>query len=90
MENNHDLNPVSSEKSLIRFHKGLITKCIKDNTSWNLQKRNQVLSIYDSEINEENIRLYINANLILFIKALLTDRLSEIKSYYLQEQETEA
>lgn len=87
MENNHDLNPISSEKSLIKFHKGLIIKCIKDNTSWDLRKRNLILKIYDNEIDEENIRHYINANLILFLKALITDRLSEIKSYYIIEQE---
>ena len=82
MEILHNINPTKSETELIKFHRGLISKYLKDNTSLTFRKRNLILKLYDNEITQNNIRHYINANLTLFIKALISDRLSEIKSYY--------
>ena len=81
METNHSINPIKTDKELVRFHKQLITKFITDHTKCDFRKKRLILSYYDHRINENNIRNYINAKLDIFLQALLTEKLELIKSY---------
>lgn len=80
-------NPVKTEKELVRFHKQLLTRFLKEETQLSFQKRVTILKLYDNRINENNIRYYFNAKIKIFLSFMLMDRLQEIKSYYQADHE---
>lgn len=88
MEINHNSNPVKNDKELVRFHKQLLKKYLNDETNLEFRKRSIILELYDNSINDSNIRYYFNSKIKIFLAALLTDRLHEIKSYHPQERIT--
>lgn len=87
MDKQISYNPVKSDKQLVKFHKNLIDKYLKDNTELEYRKRVIIMKLYDNRIDHNNIRYYFNARITIFLSALLTERLSEIKSYYKPEEE---
>lgn len=88
MDRQISYNPVKTDKQLVKFHRNLINKYIKEHTNLEFRKRLIVLSLYDNRINHNNIRYYFNAKITIFLSALLTERLDEIKSYYKAEKPT--
>ena len=79
--NSHSINPVKTDKELVRFHKQLITSYLNLQTHCNLRKKTIILAYYDHRINENNIRQFINTKIMVFLQALLTEKLDLIKSY---------
>ena len=80
-------NPVKSDKELVKFHRQLLSKYLKNETTLEFRKRVTILKVYDNRINENNIRYYFNAKIKIFLTFMLTDKLEEIKSYYLADHE---
>lgn len=87
MDRQINYNPVKTDKQLVKFHRNLINKYIKDNTELEYHKRLIILALYDNRINDKNIRYYFNAKIVIFLNALITERLSSIKSYYKPEDD---
>lgn len=78
---------IYDEKLLLRWNKELIVihkKCITTHLSLRnipYKTRIKFFKLYDSIIDETNIRKVYNLNIHLFIKALVRDELDN-KSYY--------
>lgn len=81
------LYSVLSEKDILKQNKDLIDlhkRCITEylvQRSLKLKSRNKFFKIYHFYIDENNIRQYFFRPISLFVKALITDRLSEIQDY---------
>ena len=78
----HQLITITQDKPLLTDHKLLLDNYLVHETTFNLVDRNKIMALYDLHISPDNIRLYYNRKIDLFLRALLFNRLSEIKNYY--------
>lgn len=71
-----------TNREIVQLHK----RCLKHHLRvyFNLKEPSikKFFIIYDNEINEDNIRYYVNRPLSIFIKALIRKELQTIKDYY--------
>lgn len=72
---------IRKDKDLVDLHKRCLTDYLVKR-SIKLKKRNKFFIIYDHYINHSNISEYFFSPIKLFIYALVTDRLEEIRNYY--------
>lgn len=86
------LYTVFSEKDTLKQNSELLElhkRCITDyliQRSLKFSKRKKFFKIYDFYINEVNIREYFFRPIKLFVYALITNRLSEIRDYIPMEK----
>lgn len=69
------------DKDLIDLHKRCLTDYLVKR-SVKLRKRNKFFILYDMFIDHNNIPEYFFTPIKLFIYALVTDRLDDIRNYY--------
>lgn len=69
------------DKELVELHKRCITSYLVQR-SIKLRTRKKLFKLYDIYINETNIREYFFRDLDVFINALVTDRLGNIRNYF--------
>lgn len=72
---------LKANRELLELHKRCIVtyltqKAIKHN------KQKKFFIIYDHYINEKNIRMFFHRPIKMFVYALITDRLDQIKDYF--------
>jgi len=70
------------ESDLIREHRKFIKTYMKEQTEWKLKTRNRILKVYDSKINKENIRYYINQKARVFVLCLAADKVKKAAKYF--------
>lgn len=75
---------LKQNQELLELHKRCITDYLIQK-SLKLSKRKKFFIIYDHYINEVNIREYFFRSIKLFVYALITNRLDEIRDYIPQE-----
>lgn len=71
---------LKQNNELLELHKRCITDYLIQK-SLKLSKRKKFFKIYDFYINDINIREYFFRPIPLFVYALITDRLDEIRDY---------
>lgn len=71
---------LKQNNELLELHKRCITDYLIQK-SLKLSKRKKFFRIYDFYINDINIREYFFRPIPLFVYALITDRLDEIRDY---------
>lgn len=71
---------LKQNNELLELHKRCITDYLIQK-SLKLSKRKKFFRIYDFYINDINIREYFFRPIPLFVYALITDRLNEIRDY---------
>ena len=69
---------------LLNLHKILCNNFLNTETQIPHFQKQQILRVYDNYIDNDNIRLYYNANILTFIKALITDNLNQIAKFHSQ------
>jgi len=69
------------DQELVNLHKDVLLNYIKEHTQFGLSKKNRVLALYDEEINRDNIRVYYNRHIKIFLVALILDQLPLIAKY---------
>lgn len=67
-------------KENIDLHKRVITTYLAQN-GLNTSKRNKFFVLYDKYISPDNILLYFNKPVHIFVKALVLNRLDKISDY---------
>lgn len=74
MTNSHTLNLIIKEKQreLLKSHKALLTRYLKNISKLNIHTRNQILHYYDTQITKDNIEEHYNKKLRIFLTDLLT------------------
>lgn len=65
------------DTELVTLHKTIFLKYIKTKVK-KLAIRNAITTLYDQNINKDNIRLYYNRRINIFTAALITGRLETI------------
>ena len=76
---------IRKDKDLVDLHKRCLTDYLVKR-SMKLKKRNKFFILYDHYISHHNIAEYFFSPLKLFVFALVTDRLDEIRNYYIQSK----
>lgn len=71
-----------NEKELIRQHKELLDKFMKNELDWESKRRKKLLKTYDIKINEKNIKFFFCRPFKLFLTAMLLNKLDKIANYY--------
>jgi hypothetical protein len=69
------------ESDLVKNHKRVLEHYMNTKTQWKANQKSRVLSIYDTEIDKTNIRIYLNRDMKTFLVALVTGRLNLITNY---------
>jgi hypothetical protein len=67
---------------LVRHHKEMLERFMKNELSWKKQRRDVIWRVYDKRITAENIRYYFNRDMRLFLKAMIFNKLPKIANYY--------
>lgn len=70
------------EKDLINNHRELLRQFMVRTLDWELTIRNKVLKLYDQEINEENIRYYLNRDIKIFLTYLIQGKIRKAAKYF--------
>lgn len=72
---------LKANRELLELHKRcIVTYLTQKAIKYNKQKK--FFIIYDHYINEKNIRMYFHRPIKMFVYALITDRLDQIKDYF--------
>lgn len=73
---------LKSNKELLELHKRVLTTYLVQR---NLKHRTikKFFKIYDTEVTEKNILCYFHRPSSIFVKALVTDRLDQLKDMYM-------
>ena len=71
-----------NDKELIKQHKELLDKFMKNELEWESKRRKKLLEAYDNKIFESNIRFYFCRPFRLFITAFLLNKLDTIANYF--------
>ena len=74
-------------KELIKQHKELLDKFMKNELEWESKRRKALLKAYDNKIVEGNIRFYFCRPFRLFITAFLLNKLDKIANYFPKDHE---
>lgn len=69
-------------KELLELHKRVILNYLIQYYGMKLRSRKKFFVIYDTYINEGNIRQYFNRPVKIFTHALITNTLSSISDYF--------
>lgn len=77
-----------TNKDLLKHHKVILEKFLKDKLNQKRKRRVNFFRLYDSIIDEDNIRLFYFRPLLVFIPALINNRLDEIKDLTQISKET--
>lgn len=72
---------LKANRELLELHKRcIVTYLTQKAIKYNKQKK--FFIIYDYYINEKNIRMFFHRPIKMFVYALITDRLDQIKDYF--------
>lgn len=72
---------LKANRELLELHKRcIVTYLTQKAIKYNKQKK--FFIIYDHYINEKNIRMFFHRPIKMFVYALITDRLDQIKDYF--------
>jgi hypothetical protein len=72
------------DRELVELHKRVLTTTLIEEGA-KAKTRRKFFQLYDMYIDEKNIREYFHRDSRLFIYALITSRLDEIKDYFKDE-----
>lgn len=78
-----------TNKELLEHHKLILERFLKTNLDQSRKRRVRFFMVYDLVINEDNIRLFYFRPLRVFIPALISNRLDEIKDLTQISKESE-
>lgn len=70
-----------ANRELLELHKRCIVTYLTQKAVKH-SKQKKFFIIYDHYINEKNIRMYFHRPIKMFVYALITDRLDQIKNYF--------
>lgn len=72
---------LKANRELLELHKRcIVTYLTQKAVKYSKQKK--FFIIYDHYINEKNIRMFFHRPIKMFVYALITDRLDQIKDYF--------
>lgn len=74
------------ENQLVDHHTQLLENFMKNETDFTSQQRRRVLKLYATRINNTNIRYFLMRPISVFLTALVTDKLEQIKNYWHGEE----
>ena len=69
------------DKELVELHKRVLTTYLVQ-IGVKARTRKKIFKLYDVYLDESNIREYFHRESSIFINALVTDRLEEIRDYF--------
>lgn len=72
---------LKANRELLELHKRCIVTYLTQKAVKH-SKQKKFFIIYDHYINEKNIRMYFHRPIKMFVYALITDRLDQIKDYF--------
>ena len=76
-------------KGLVANHRAVLVNFIDTRTTFDRHQKNSILQIYDNEIDKDNIRYFYPRTMRLFLVALITGKLDQIKVYNSQPHSEE-
>jgi uncharacterized hydantoinase/oxoprolinase family protein len=76
-----EITPVV-DKDLLRAHKALLEEFMKNELHYHVARRNKIIRIYEAKVDENNIRIFYNRSIEIFLKALLLNKLNVIGNYF--------
>lgn len=72
---------LKANRELLELHKRCIVTYLTQKAI-KYSKQKKFFIIYDHYINEKNIRMFFHRPIKMFVYALITDRLDQIKDYF--------
>ncbi len=74
------------ETDLVKNHKRVLEHFMNTKTLWKAGHKNKILKIYDTQVDKDNIRIFLNRGIKTFLLALITGRLHLITNYFTEGQ----